>query len=484
MQIPGIPHRHPLTAHFLVFAASVLVAVGLGVLYETFLAAALPAALIVGWLALHDIRRLFYLMLACIPISTEIELPGGLGTDLPSEPLMWLLTGCGLIWLGLHHRKVKGDLLRHPISWVLFAHLAWMTVCVATSQNVLVSFKFLLAKGWYLAVFYFWASYLLEEERDFKNVVWWFFVPLFVACSIVNVRNAAQGFSFEKVEYVMGPFFRNHVIFACVLAVFMPFVWYATYWYRRWSLLWWVLVLGIFCFIFGINFAYTRAAYVSLLAMVGIKWLIHWRQLKLGLLAFALALAVFVRFVATEDNWLRFAPDFERAVTHKEFTNLLEATTKLEDISVMERVYRWVACSYMIRERPLMGFGPGTFYRYYKDYTVTSFKTYVSDNPEKSGTHNYWIMSTVEQGFPGLVFFLLLIVFALLRGERIYHETADPARRRILLMFLLCFANINLLMLMNDLVETDKFGSLFFMALAVLANLDLKNRNTAETPKL
>jgi O-antigen ligase len=187
-------------------------------------------------------------------------------------------------------------------------------------------------------------------------------------------------------------------------------------------------------------------------------------------------MGIFINFVTTRDNWLRFAPEFERAVTHKEFSNLLEATTKLEDISVMERVYRWVACSYMIRERPVLGFGPGTFYSYYKDYTVTSFKTYVSDNPERSGTHNYLIMSTVEQGFPGLFFFLLLVGYALFKGERIYHETLDPKRRRVLLMFLLCFANINLLMLMNDLVETDKFGALFFMSLAILVNIDLKNR--------
>jgi O-antigen ligase len=263
--------QHPLRAHFIVYAFSLLLAVGLGAYYEQPLVLGIPCALILLWLAIHDLRKVFYLMLACIPLSTEIELPGGLGTDFPSEPLMWLLTLSGLFWLGLHHKKVEAKLLLHPISFVLFAHLAWMTVCVACSQNFLISFKFLLAKGWYLAVFYFWAARFLESERDVKNMVWWFFVPLFVACSIVNVRNAAQGFEFEKVEYVMGPFFRNHVIFACILAVFMPFVWYATYWYKRWSLLWWVLILGVFCFVFGINFAYTHGRHQIPYPMAAVK---------------------------------------------------------------------------------------------------------------------------------------------------------------------------------------------------------------------
>jgi len=32
------------------------------------------------------------------------------------------------------------------------------------------------------------------------------------------------------------------------------------------------------------------------------------------------------------------------------------------------------------------------------------------------------------------------------------------------------------LMLMNDFIETDKIGSLFFLSAAILVNIDLKNR--------
>jgi O-antigen ligase len=141
----------------------------------------------------------------------------------------------------------------------------------------------------------------------------------------------------------------------------------------------------------------------------------------------------------------------------------------------MERVHRWVAASYMIRDRPLMGFGPGNFYFFYQKYTVTSFKTYVSRNPEHSGIHNYYLMTAVEQGLLGLLLFLALCVYAILRGERIYHATLDGGRRRMLVAAVLCFILIDLLMLMNDFVETDKIGSLFFLSLAILVNTDLKN---------
>ena len=35
----------------------------------------------------------------------------------------------------------------------------------------------------------------------------------------------------------------------------------------------------------------------------------------------------------------------------------------------------------------------------------------------------------------------------------------------------MCFILIDMLMLMNDFVETDKIGSLFFMSVAMLVNL-------------
>ena len=47
-----------------------------------------PIVLLVVYVALVDFSKLFYLLLFCLPLSTEVVLPGGFGTDLPTEPLM------------------------------------------------------------------------------------------------------------------------------------------------------------------------------------------------------------------------------------------------------------------------------------------------------------------------------------------------------------------------------------------------------------
>jgi O-antigen ligase len=434
-----------------------------------------PAGFLVAWLAVVDFKKIYFLMLATIPISIEFEI-GSFGTDLPSEPLILLLFLISIVWFFKNWREIDARFLKHPITWMLLVHLSWMLVCVVMSMGFVVSLKFFLAKTWYVIVFYFLTGKMIQTQKDFRWLVWSFFTALLFTVLWVLVRHAPTGFSFETVNYVMGPFYRNHVMYACVQAIFIPFVWYAAVsypdksWQRR------VLALGVLIFLVGINFAFTRAAYVALVAAFGIYWGIRFRVLKTALLTFVTFLGLFMGWVTYQDNYLLFSPDFEHAVTHKEFENLLEATTKLEDISVMERVYRWVGASNMIMDHPYTGFGPGNFYPFYRLYTVTSFKTYVSDNPERSGIHCYYLMTAVEQGVIGAILFIVFCGFVMVYAERIYHHTPDVENRRILVAASLSFMLICLLMLMNDFVETDKIGSFFFISAALVVNIGLKKK--------
>ncbi|UOQ70152.1 O-antigen ligase family protein [Hymenobacter cellulosilyticus] len=164
-----------------------------------------------------------------------------------------------------------------------------------------------------------------------------------------------------------------------------------------------------------------------------------------------------------------YAPDFEKTVFNgHNFEKHLEATYKLEDVSGMERVYRWVAAARMISEKPITGSGPSTFYPEYKRFTVKSFRTYVSDNPEKSTTHNYFLLQLAEQGFPGFLLFVILFGTALVMVENLYHRSHSAQNRRVVLAAGLSLVVIIFHLLLNELVEVDKVGSFFYIAMALL----------------
>ncbi len=460
---------------FMIFGVVILCSIFIGVATDFYFLAALPVVVLIGFVAVVDFKKLFYLAIFTIPFSIEMTLPGGIGTDFPPELLIIGLMLVYLLYFIKNLRNIDSAFYKHPITILVIMHLIWTFVTTIHSYDYLVSIKFLLAKFWYVFVFYFMAGQLIRSSKDFKNLFWIFFFPIFATVFYVMIRHSATGFSFKEINYCVGPFYRNHVMYGCIVALFLPFIWYVKKWYPKWSLKWWFLIGALFIGLVAVQLSYTRAAYVGIAIAIMAVYIIRFRLMKAAVgLAIVLALGVVIHLV-TNSNYMNYAPEYKNTVTHNRFDNLLSATAKGEDISTMERVYRWVAGYQMSQKEPLTGFGPGNFYGFYKGYTVTSFETYVSDNPEQSGIHNYYLMLIVEQGFLGAFIFLLLCFYMLIRGETVFHNTTNTKKKYMVMTAILTVIIIDCLLLINDMIETDKIGSFFFICMAIVANVDVEN---------
>ncbi|OWP64135.1 O-antigen polymerase [Hymenobacter amundsenii] len=431
--------------------------------------ALLPVAGALGLLVLFtEWRILYYLLFLTLAFSREVGLPGGLSLDVPSEPLMLLVTGCVLATLLMGRASIASRELAHPIVIILALMLFWSVVSAAFSVETTKSVKYLLAKVWYIVPFGLGTLLLLRRPADVWRVAGIYIVGAALTVLLTAGKHAAHGFSFDSINEAVRPFYRNHVIYATVLALALPF---ALYRIRtttgRTRLVW---ALGGLVLLFGLITSYTRASVLSVPVaglFYGVMRLRQTRLLLLGALAAAVAGGA---YFASQNTYMLYAPDYETTVFNGDnFEKHLEATYKLEDVSGMERVYRWVAAGRMAADKPLVGSGPSTFYPEYKRYTVRSFRTYVSDNPEKSTTHNYFLLLLAEQGFPGLILFIALVAVALLTVENLYHRTAPGSQPRyVLLAAGLSLVIIIFHLLLNELVEVDKIGSFFFIDLFLL----------------
>lgn len=463
---------------FWTYGAIVACSILLGIATELYFLAGLPAFFLLVYLTIVDFRKVFYLLIATIPLSTEIVLPNGFGTDLPSEPLIVGLMLVFLVYMAQPGKRLDIRFLLHPITLLLVAHVGWIYLTTFTSSLWVVSLKFALAKTWYVVVFYFMAGWLLTTEKDIRLLFWTFFYPLLFTVLVVFTRHGLDGFTFQSIHKVLHPFYRNHVNYAVSLALFAPLMWLGLSWMAPHSRKRKIMI-GIAAFmLLAVYLSFTRAAYVALLVAAGGYFVVRWRLTRLAIASALIASVITFGFFAYRNTYLLYAPDYDRTIAHQSFDNLIEATYKMEDISTMERLYRWIAGVYMSKEYPLVGFGPGNFLNFYKSYTVNSFQTYVSNNPEQSGIHSYYLMTLVDQGIIGLLLFLALSFYTLIRGEQIYHSISDPPRKRIVMMALLCLIVIHTFLIINDLIEVDKVGSFFFIYTALLVNADIRWRQT------
>ena len=457
------------------FTAVIILFSFLALYTQNFVLAALPIGILALIAILKDYRVLYYGFWAMLPFSVEIYL-GSFGTDLPTEPMMLGLTGIAFIVFITNVGTISVKHLYHPISILVILHLVWMLFTCLFSQSPVVSYKFFLAKLWYVIPFFFFSFHMIRERSNVQWIIKTLSICLTFAIGIVLVRHAIDGFTFIGSHHVVRPIFRNHVNYSAIVVTVLPFIW-ALYKNTESGIYKKYLFLTIAIFVVGTYFSYTRAAQLCIFISIGTFFIFKYKLGKLAITGSCLMAVLLVSYLSINNKYLDFAPDFENTVAHKQFDNLLEATLKMEDISTMERVYRWVAGAQMIQERPLTGFGPSSFYTHYTKYTVRSFETYVSNNPEKSGIHSYYLMTLVEQGIVGFLIFLGLIFSIILGGERVYHQLKDEKSKRYIMAAALSTVVICALCLINDLIEADKIGPFFFLNASIIVIFDFKSRD-------
>jgi O-antigen ligase len=345
------------------------------------------------------------------------------------------------------------------------------------TTHVLISTKWFLAKLWYVVPFYFGAYYFLTSNERFFTIIKLTFWPLLAAVLWILYRHYGYGFTFDTSNVVVYPIFRNHVNSASAMVLFLPFIW-LLFISTPQKLFKWVYGIAFCIFVIGIYFSYTRVAILCLPIGFATYFIIKWRMVKWALLAAGIFFTSIIYFFVTNNRYVNFAPDFEKTITHTEFDNLLDATYKLEDISTMERVHRWVAGAHLLKERPLVGFGPATFYSNYKDYTIRIFETYVSHNPDHSGIHSYYLMTAVEQGLIGFFILLLMIVTVLLIGQKVYASSKDENTKNSIIACMISMVIILVINLINDTLEVDKVGPYFFTSMALIGIHYSKQKNS------
>lgn len=440
----------------------------------------IPIALTGGAILLQKPVLLLYVLVASIPWSIEYSVTESLSTDLPDEPLMVLLSLAVIMLLVYKRKTLVAGRLNSILLLIVLLQLLWIMVSVLFSTNLVVSVKYLLAKGWYLGAFVLAPVVLIEQKEQLKRLALVFLVSLTAVVLISLARHAEMGFTFAFVNDSLYPFFRNHVNYSalliCGIPVTLGFL-FQTKNKKYKQLL--KVVLAIL--VIATFFAYARGAWVAII-MGGIAfWLLRKRILVASYILVVLIGIASVFYLKANDRYLVFAHDYETTIFHENFQEHLVATIKLKDVSSAERFNRWIGGIRMIKDYWVTGSGPNTFYPLYKQYTVPAFKTWVSRNEERSTVHNYFLLTIIEQGVIGFVLLMFLVGYMFYTAQRLYKTIVDPFWRTTIAVVTVILAMVLTVNLLSDLIEADKIGSMFYLCLAVLAIAEIRHKKVSNS---
>lgn len=462
-------------------SALFVIVAGVAVYKDIYLLAAAPFLLLLLYAGWQHKEIVFLLLLVSLPFSAEYSFSSSLGTDIPDEPLMLLTTFCFFAYWVYKPATLSGKYYQHPLLIIMCMLLLWTMITVIFSTDKIVSLKYLLAKGWYLGAFILAPLIIFQQKRWFISAVATLTAAMLIVTLISLYRHFVLGFSFAGINEALSPFFRNHVNYSAMLVCFVP-VLIAMYQLVKKNNLRLLVAGSILVVLTALFFSYARGAWLALAAGLFTYWLI---QKKLAVFTFmaAIMLALFSLFwLKSNDRYLLYAHDYKTTIFHENFKEHLVATYKLKDVSTAERFYRWIAGVRMIKDKWITGYGPNNFYANYKPYAVPAYKTWVSDNKDRSTVHNYFLLTVIEQGIPGLVLLLLLVAALFYYAQYLYHRVRDKFYR---LTAITIGAILSMLMVVNflsDLLETDKAGSLFFLCIAGLIVTDVATRKELSDP--
>lgn len=431
---------------------------GFSIWEDSYLGYVAPFALIVLYVAIFYTEYTFFFIIAATPLSVNIEeFTDGFGLFLPTEPLLFGTTLL-LLLQALKYPVFPNYLKASPIIWAVSAYLIWIFITGITSEHPLVSYKFLLAKIWFIVPVLLYGSGVFKNTQKVKWFFWLFIVSMVIAMIYTVFTHSLYAFGEKESHWVMWPFFKDHTIYGAIVALVFPLI-FALYFSKKHTPL---VQLILLCFL-GINlialyFSYTRAAWLSVI-LGAVIWLLIRFRVKFSLLtSIALVALGFVWF-----SWEGIQQNLERNKfehTTEEFGERLQSATNVTtDASNLERINRWSCALAMFEERPIMGFGPGTYAFEYARFQEPENLTIISTNfGDMGNAHSEYLGPLAEMGVFGLLTMLALVTAIFYQGITLYQRwpSSDKETKTLLMGMIVALSTYFIHAFLNNYLDTDK----------------------------
>lgn len=441
----------------------------------------LPLVMMMLWAAFFKLEYVWYFVVATTPLSINLEEMklGGIGMYLPTEPILF---GVMVLFFfkTLSGKSIDKRVFLHPVSFVLYAYLVWMALTCITSEYPVVSLKYLTTRLWFVTSFYFIAAHLFSDP---KKIRLYFLLYIFPMCAVVIytvVRHSQHGFDKDSAHWVMEPLFKDHTSYGAVLAMYFV-VLVALLMQRGSNLLLRVMLSIAFVIITaGLILSFTRAAWISVIGAAGILMLMLLR-VKLRTLLMVLPVAGALLYLSWDDIQVSLERNKQES-SDKLDEHVSSISNVSSDASNLERLNRWSCAWEMFKERPLVGWGPGTYQFVYAPFQRSKDRTIISTNQGDGGNaHSEYLGPLCEQGVFGMVMVIALLVTVSALAFRLFYSALPHAQKLYIAAAYLGLMTYFIHGVLNNYLDTDKASIPFwgFIAILVAIDLSLKSRNEA-----
>lgn len=435
----------------------------------------LPVVLLMIYLTVARLDLMYFIIIFCTPISIQLidSFPSSpIDFAIPTEPMLF---GMMVIFYYkiLYDNSLDIRILRHPVSYAIFFNVIWILITTLTSSMPLVSLKFLLARVWFVTIYYFLAILVFRKYRSIPVFIWCYVIAMIMVVIFSIIRHLHFGLDDVRAAHiVMSPFFRDHTSYGAILAMVI-FALGGAIVYRGGNILFRILLWGTWLLLAtGLLLSYTRAAWMSVIVASGILGLTIFRIRFKYILVGGIICLIYLGEKRTD---VLHKMGQSRPESTSSITGHLRSMSNIStDESNLERINRWNSAIRMFREKPVFGHGPGTYMFKYAPYQLARDKTSIStDFGNLGNAHSEYFGPLAESGFFGGLSIVIIGIVSLITGFRVYKRLTNKRLKWLVLGMILGLITYLVHGSMNNFLDTDKASALFWGFIAAFVSLDI-----------
>lgn len=460
---------------YIIAAVFVAVALWLLISYDNYLFFAIPAVLCVLTLYIFSLDKVMLFISFAVPLSVVLDELEQLAVSLPAEPM---LAGILVFFIAkfLYDGKYDMNIARHPVAIAIYCMFAWMIVTTCTSTMPVVSIKFIIARLWFVVPSFFFCALMFKKPKNINWFIWLYIASLCIVVVYTTIMHSQYAFDNDSAHWVMTPFYNDHTAYGAALAIYLTLA--ITYIFlpgitkaKKFLILGVIIVLSI-----AMVLSSCRAAWLSLAASLAVLLCVLFKiKFRWVLITVVVLVGLFLAFRiqiidALEHNNQDASGDLVE--------NVQSITNISTDASNLERLNRWNSAFRLFAERPVFGWGPGTYQFVYAPYQKSKDKTIISTNAGDGGNaHSEYIGPLAEQGFMGTIMMLAFVITVVYTGLKAYHKSKNKKAKVLVLGATLAFFGYFVHGFLNNFLDTDKLAVPIWSTAALIVVIDLYYSN-------
>lgn len=434
----------------------------------------LPIVAFVVYVAVFHLQQLVYLISFSTPLAIslkEMGLTQGPDLSIPTEPLM---IGMMLVYIlnSMQRQLTDRQFMRHPLTWIISIQIVWMLITTLSSSDLTVSVKYLISRLWFVFSCYIIMQHLFVKRENIVRFIMAYASALLIVVIYTTIVHAQYNFNDKAADWVVSPFYNDHTAYGAALAMFIP-VMMAIIFMKSTGNLLKMVCIGLFvAFMIAIIISFARAGWLSLVVAIGILFTTFLRVRFKTLLATIIVGTVLFLSFRTE---ILIALSRNNTDAEGGFENNVESVSNIStDASNLERLNRWSCAIRMWEDKPVLGWGPGTYMFKYAPYQLSKDLTIISTNFGTNGNaHSEYLGPLAEQGILGLLIVAALLLYVSSLGYKLIYQLENYDDRVLCTGLFLGVMTYFVHGFFNNFLDTDKLSLPFWGFLAAMVCFDL-----------